>query len=418
MTGSSLPTRPLTRSELVAIDCLVAALLTAAYLTAALSSAWSPADAAHPAWLVSCVIVLFMGPPIAVRRLWPMPVFIVVMVASVLALALGVLREPFVAASLAGYTAAVAERRLSRRGWTILGCVSLILLFLSVSAGMARPWARPLGVILPGLALVGAAWTLGIAVRERREYATWLSEHRMAQAVSDERLRIAREVHDIVTHNLGVITVKAAVARHVAETQPGEALESLRMIEEVSRAALNDMRQVLHVLRAAPRDGGDDGSDDLPQELRPGADDLPQELLPGADDLQTLVQGAGAAGLDIEWEVTGTERLPAGAGLSTYRILQEALTNVIKHAGPTHCQLAVHCTDDEVVIDVRDDGEPDHRPINRVPTAAGGYGLVGMRERVAMYGGELVAGPRDGGGYHLRVRLPYRSVNRPAGRSS
>ncbi len=162
------------------------------------------------------------------------------------------MREPFVAAALAGYTAAVSGRRLSRRGWTILAGISSTLLFLSLLTGMVGPLAEPLGVLLPGLALVGALWTLGIAVRERRAYTQSRNDDRTARLVADERLRIAREVHDIVTHNLGVITVKAAVARHVADTDPDEALAALTLIEAVGRDALTDMRQVLQVLRSDP----------------------------------------------------------------------------------------------------------------------------------------------------------------------
>jgi signal transduction histidine kinase len=387
VTGPALPTRPLSRTELIAIDCLLAVLLAAGYLGVALPDAESPGRV----WAV-CVAVALMSLPIAVRRLWPIPVFVVVLAASVLALASGLLYEPFIAAALASYTAAVAERRLTRRGWTVLGCASVLLVLVSVSAGVVGSWARPLAVLLPGLALVAAMWTAGVAVRERRAYAARSNDERTARAVADERLRIAREVHDIVTHNLGIIAVKAAVARHVSGARPDEAQDALRVIEEISRAALTEMRQVLRVLRTAE----------------------PAELQPVGGDLHSLVERAEAAGLNVRYEATGADQLPEGAALSAYRILQEALTNVIKHAGPTRCQVTVRGTGDEVLIDVLDDGPlPGRQPV-RSGTDTGGQGLVGMRERVAMYGGELQAGPRTGGGFQVRARLPYRPVGSAA----
>jgi signal transduction histidine kinase len=387
VTGPALPTRPLSRTELIAIDCLLAVLLAAGYLSFALPDARSPGRV----W-ATCVAVALMSLPIAVRRFWPIPVFVIVLAASVLALAFGLLHEPFIAAALASYTAAVAERRLSRRGWTVLGCASVLLVLVSISTGAVGSWARPLAVLLPGLALVAAMWTTGVAVRDRRAYAARSNAERTARAVADERLRIAREVHDIVTHNLGIIAVKAAVARHVSGARPDEAQDALRVIEEISRAALTEMRQVLRVLRTAE----------------------PVELQPVGGDLHSLVERAEAAGLQVRYEATGADLLPEGAALTAYRILQEALTNVIKHAGPTRCQVTVRGNGDEVLIDVLDDGPlPGRQPV-RAGTDTGGQGLVGMRERVAMYGGELEAGPRTGGGFQVRARLPYRPVGSAA----
>lgn len=425
MSGSSLPIRSLSRSELLLIDSATAILLTAGYVTFARPAA----GGGDPSWLTAGTIILFMGPPVAVRRLWPMPVFVVVVVASLLSLSLGVLHEPFLAAALTAYTAAATgpgtlfgtdrdqgadlrwdparrepvrngAHRLRRRGWSILGGVSLILVFLSVSTGSARPSAAgPLSVLLPGLALVGAMWTAGVAVRERREYARRRIADRLSRAVVDERLRIAREVHDIVTHNLGVIAVKAAVARHVAKTHPGEALVSLETIEKVSRTALTDMRQVLHVLRAAP-EKDDDGA--------------APSVVPGIDDVRDLVERARAAGVEVRYEVTNVEQVPGGAALSVYRIVQEALTNVMKHAGPTRCRVAVRGAADAVVLEVQDDGPTTRRPAPHRSATTGGFGLRGIAERVTMHGGDWSAGPRECGGFEVRARLPYRAGD-PAG---
>ncbi|WP_326558603.1 sensor histidine kinase [Micromonospora sp. NBC_01796] len=457
MTASSLPTRPLRRRELIALDGLLALVLGLWYAFVPMTRAPSGSPVIGSTALTLCLVVLLMALPVAVRRLWPVPVFLVVAAASVLALASGVLYEPFLAAALTGYTAALAGRPLTRIRWRMLGVFTLVLLLLSVSAGPTPTGAEAFGVLLPGLALVGAAWTAGVAVRERRVYQARSNAEQTARAVADERLRIAREVHDIVTHNLGIITVRAAVARHVADTQPGAATDALELIERVGRSALTDMRQVLYVLRTDPADGTDPNGDALTHGAGPDGDALTHgadpdgsaptqgvdpsggdgrgavpadtgveaELAPTVGDLNLLVTRAAAAGLDLRADITGTDRLPEGTAVSAYRILQEALTNVIKHAGLTRCQVTVRCAEADVVIEVLDEGPEHRRGGGRTPVAGSGHGLLGMRERVAMHGGELTAGPRQQGGFHLRARLPYpmpdrlqRGDRRPAGTSS
>ncbi|RKR86705.1 signal transduction histidine kinase [Micromonospora pisi] len=402
MTGSSLPTRPLSRGELIAVDGLLALVLSLWYAFAPTTGGPSESRTG----LTLCLVVLLMALPVAVRRLWPVPVFLLVATASVLALAFEVLYEPFLAAALTGYTAALAGRPLRRIRWRMLAGVTVVLFLLTVSAGPTPAAAAAFGVLLPGLSLVGAAWTAGVAVRERRVYQARSSAEQTARAVTDERLRIAREVHDIVTHNLGIITVRAAVARHVAQTRPGAAADALDLIEKVGRSALTDMRQVLHVLRTDEADVAD-----------PNA--------PAVGDLNLLLSGAAEAGLDLRSDITGTDRLPEATAVSAYRILQEALTNVIRHAGLTRCQVTVRCADDEVTIEVLDDGPDERRAGGRTPVAGSGHGLLGMRERVAMHGGELTVGPREQGGFRLHVRLPYptpsdlrRGDRRPAGTPS
>ncbi|MEV4630507.1 histidine kinase [Micromonospora sp. NPDC049523] len=442
MTASSLPTRPLRRGELIALDALLALVLGLWYAFAPMTRAPSGSPVIGSTALTLCLVVLLMAVPVAVRRLWPVPVFLVVASASVLALASGVLYEPFLAAALTGYTAALAGRPLTRIRWRMLGVFTLVLLLLSVSAGPTPAGAEAIGVLLPGLALVGAAWTAGVAVRERRVYQARSNAEQTARAVADERLRIAREVHDIVTHNLGIITVRAAVARHVADTQPDAAADALELIERVGRSALTDMRQVLYVLRTDPADGADPngsapthGADPSGSAPAHGADpgggdgrgsdgrggvapdiEVEPELAPAVGDLNVLVARAAAAGLDVRSDITGTDRLAEGTAVSAYRILQEALTNVIKHAGLTRCQVTVRCDDAEVMIEVLDDGPDERRAGGRTPIAGSGHGLPGMRERVAMHGGELTAGPRQQGGFRVRARLPYPTPDRrPAG---
>ncbi|MFL5824993.1 MAG: sensor histidine kinase [Thermoleophilaceae bacterium] len=237
------------------------------------------------------------------------------------------------------------------------------------------------------------SWLVGAVVRGRRERASLqahasLVEREARLAVDEERSRIARELHDIVSHNLSVVVVQAAGARAQAAPDTGDA-STLEKIERSGREALVEMRRLLGVLR---RDG-----DDHESSLSPS---------PGVDQLPGLAQRLRGAGLDVtlELETDGSALSPA-VDLSAYRIVQEALTNTLKHAGPQAGVLVKVGHDaDAVTVEVLDDGA-GHQP--REPSAAdGGHGLIGMRERAALFGGEVHAGPRPGGGFTVRARLP------------
>jgi signal transduction histidine kinase len=210
-------------------------------------------------------------------------------------------------------------------------------------------------------------------------------EERARVAVADERARIARELHDVIAHSVSVMTVQAGAARLLLAGDPQRALEPLLAVEETGRQALAEMRRLLGVLR------DDAGEPTL----------VPQ---PGLDDLPMLAATVREAGLEVEMAVEGTQRpLPAGVELAAYRILQEALTNTLKHAGAARAQVTVRYAPESVLLEVRDDG--------RATTADGhGHGLLGMRERAALYGGELQAGPLPRGGFAVRARLPVESA--------
>ncbi|WP_327033012.1 sensor histidine kinase [Micromonospora ureilytica] len=375
--GARLPVRLLTHSELVAADIVVAGLLATVYLTAL------PRSSTLPDWLHG-VLVSLIALPVALRRVWPMPVFASVAFASIVSVSLGVLPDPLLAAALTAYTAAAIDGQRSRRSWLVIVSSSVVLTFLAVATGSPQPWPSRFGTLLPGLALVGASWAAGIAVAQRRAYAVWRAADRVERAVSDERLRIAREVHDIVTHNLGVIAVKAAVTRHLARDRPAETLASLAVIEQVSREALAEMRQALRLLRDS---------------------DEPRGPAPGLPDVPTLVHRAENTGLTVRSELPEQDDVPPGVSLTAYRIVQEALTNVIKHAGPTRCSLTVRSTGSELLVEVADDGPVGGRPIR--PSAAEGFGLAGMRERVEMHNGDMTAGPLAAGGFQVHVKIPY-----------
>ena len=239
------------------------------------------------------------------------------------------------------------------------------------------------------------AWIAGLAVRARVEqaevaesHATQAEQERDAAArvaVAEERARIARELHDIVAHAVSVMVLQVGAVRHQLPEAMAEDRNALKSVEQAGRGALAEMRRLLSVMR---RDG--DGLELAPQ--------------PGLDGLDSLVQEIGRAGLPVELHLDG-ERfpLPPGIDLSAYRIVQEGLTNALKHARANHAEVTVRYGPDEVEIEVHDDGT------GATPSDGYGHGLIGIRERVRLYGGEMTAGRTNGGGFTLSTRLPLTS---------
>jgi signal transduction histidine kinase len=204
------------------------------------------------------------------------------------------------------------------------------------------------------------------------------------EAVVEERARIARELHDAIAHNVSMMVVQAGAERRVLDGNAGTTREVLETIERIGRSALTEMRRLVGMLRS-------DAADSL----------APQ---PGLGDLPTLVGQVCEAGLPVELHVDGEPReLPVGIELSAYRIVQEALTNALKHAGESHAFVRVHYGADSLELEIVDDGGGAPAPLS-----SGGHGLIGMRERVALYGGRLDAGRRPSGGFAVRVLLPIR----------
>jgi signal transduction histidine kinase len=234
-------------------------------------------------------------------------------------------------------------------------------------------------------AIFGGTWLAGRAIRRRRgrERALILErEEKARRAVLEERTRIARELHDVVAHAISVIVVQARGARHALDSEPDDAREALDAIERTSTQALREMRRLLGMLR----------SDDEDVALAPQ---------PSLSELDTLVAHVRDAGLPVDVRVEGTPReLAPGVDLSAYRIVQEALTNALKHAGPARARVLVRYGDAALELEVADTGTGE---ANGDST---GHGLAGMRERVAVFGGELESGPRTEGGYAVRARLP------------
>jgi signal transduction histidine kinase len=262
-----------------------------------------------------------------------------------------------------------------------------------------------------------SSWVLGDNMRVRRAYvvavedrAAQLEREQDAQAqraVLEERSRIARELHDVVAHSMSVMVVQAGAARLTLDRDPDQAVEAIGQIESTGRSALNEMRRLVGVLRGG---GGPDGADDP-------ASRLPQ---PGIDQLAGLVQQCRDAGLEVSLQVYGRQRsLPSGIELVVYRIVQEALTNTMQHAGPARAEVALHFDEDAISLSVVDDGRGAAAngggPAGR--DGGPGHGLAGMRERVALYGGEVTAGPQLGGGFRVWVEIPLVETGTAAGRA-
>jgi signal transduction histidine kinase len=241
-----------------------------------------------------------------------------------------------------------------------------------------------------------AAWLTGFAVRHQAEQTQRLrdlaaqlkaeQDRRAEEAVRDERSRIARELHDVVAHHVSVMTVQAGAVRRLLTPEQEREREALVSVEETGRQALTEMRRLLGVLK-----------DEAEQE-RPA----PRAPQPGIATLDTLLGQVREAGLPVEMTLEGRPvELPPGVDLSAYRIVQEALTNALKYAGPARAWVVVRYRDDDVELEIANDGRTEAAQAD-----GGGHGLVGMRERVAVYGGELESGPRPGGGFAVRARLP------------
>jgi signal transduction histidine kinase len=246
------------------------------------------------------------------------------------------------------------------------------------------------GVALALLQLA-AFWLVGVLVRARRQAASLAAQSVAAQrqaeqAAAAERARIARELHDIIAHHLSVVVLHAAGARASGRADPA----TLEEIENSGRQALSETRRLFGVLREPGEETGR----------------APQ---PGIGELPVLAGRLRAAGLEISLCIDGDHAaLPPAVSVSAYRIVQEALTNVLKHAGPARAEVRVGCADSAVTIDVTDDGpgKPVPPAVKGAGQVGGGQGLVGMRERVAVFGGDLRAGPRPGGGFTVCARLP------------
>jgi signal transduction histidine kinase len=353
-----------------------------------------PTPATHLLALSSlaAVGVVLTTLPLAFRRSFPVSVFCVITVAA-LATSKHSTAVTVAALILAAFCAVV----YSANQWVALGCLLTGAIIVMVTYARASPQIP--AVLTPLLVLVPTV-SLGYLMRtwQRRagESATRLeraeAEHGAAtrRAIELERARIASELHDVVTHSVSVMVVQAGAARQVLTRSPADARDAMLAIEASGRNAMTELRHLLSLL--TPDRTGED-------ELRPQ---------PGLDDVPALVACVRAAGPAVELTVTGTAApLPPGLDLAAYRVVQEALTNVIKHAGGARTVVLISWSA-ELEIAVSDDGR--RVGYERAGSGGGsGRGLIGLRERAAIYGGSLDAGPRPGGGWRVRARFPLES---------
>jgi signal transduction histidine kinase len=386
--------RPMARVRALPLqvqDGAVALVLMVLSIASLLDS--NPNDLKTDFWAYA-IAVIGMG-ALTWRRTNPLGTLVVSAGAAVAMSSLGYGEAglPF-AAMIAFYSvAAHARRRIRLVAFLLLGVAFLILYFTN-----PRSDFHEADFLANGLAFA-LVWIIGESVRSRRERlanaierAERLERDRAEdarQAVSSERLRIAQELHDVVAHAMSVIAVQSGMGAHVIDTQPDEAKKALQAIETTSRSALDELRRMLGVLR----DEGDSGG-----ALAPA---------PRADEVHTLIDTVRAAGVPVElrWDgMTADVMPPDSVLLNRYRILQEALTNVLKHAGTASVVVTIVEHIGETTIEVVDNGRGLAVPA-KAPGSPPGHGLVGMRERVALFGGTLETGARVGGGFRVFARL-------------
>jgi signal transduction histidine kinase len=335
--------------------------------------------------------LLLAAGPVALYWRWRSPALVlaVVMATSVLYFALGYPYGPaWLALIVALWTAVTGGARRAAWATAFLGLAAYFTLAPVFDRG--APVASVPAVIahLGWLLVVLAVAEVALAARQRRQAAERTRAEEARRRAGEERMRIARELHDVLAHNISLINVQAGVALHLMDEQPGQSRSALVAIKQASNDALGELRSVLDVLRQG---------DEAP----------PRTPASGLAHLDRLVAGAEATGLEVRTRVEGTPRpLPAGTDLAAYRIIQESLTNVTRHAGPASATVLVRYGPGDLTVQVDDDGCGPAPPGNGGPVISTGNGIRGMRERVTALGGELTTGPRPGGGFRVQARLP------------
>jgi signal transduction histidine kinase len=377
-------------------DALFAALVTVIALGAhALIRDAGDVEISDPTWW-SPLLVLASTVPLAWRRRWPVAVLAAVSIPECVLQATEMIGAGFINVLIAAYSLGAYVK--GRRLW-VAGTISSACLIGFVAVGVAIDGVEVEALISTSVLYLGSI-ILGDNMRRRRERAEELVERAeraererellAAQQVRQERTRIAREMHDVVAHSLSVMIIQAGAARRQVRTNPDQATESLESIEATGREAMHEMRRILGVLR-------DDGSGRGEADGR-----APQPSLGSLDDLV-----AASPDLPVTIHTDGDlATLPAAVELSAYRIVQEALTNVRRHAGPVRrVDVRVERSEHGLVVEVDDDGRGAS-----VQACDPGFGLIGMRERVGVFGGRLDAGPRPGGGWRVRATFPAKEL--------
>jgi signal transduction histidine kinase len=389
----SRPT-PLARGRALVVDVLLALGIGLAQVLGMLlservgrSAGWRAPDALAYLLLVGGAAALLF------RRRWPLPVLAVALACG---LAYAARTYPEGPSQLAVFPAlwTVALTLPRRQAWlaaavTAVEAASVELFLYGDTMFDGEP-------LYAAITVLAAMWW-GEAVRARRAYVAELRdraeraersrEEEARRRVDEERLRIARELHDVVSHTIGVISVQAGVAAHLLHRRPDKAADSLAAIRQASDEALGELHTMLGVLRQGDGDGGR----------------APLAPAPGLAELDALVAQAAGAGIEVKVAVEGEpRRLPSAVDLACYRVVQESLTNVVRHAAASQAEITVTHLDDRVVVEVLDDGAA---PAGNGAVGSG-QGIPGMRERARALGGSLEAGPRPGGGFRVQASLP------------
>jgi signal transduction histidine kinase len=368
-------------------DSLLALVLTFISVFAVILGGNGPAGAVA---VLDVIIVPLTTLPIALRRYRPLEVLAVTVIAQTVLLVFSDRVQVPLGVIVALYTvASMCDRPFAARAGAWVA--------LPITVGVIVNTGGSFGPVIPKLALFAIAWVIGDNLRTRRAYLAELEaraarlererEEQAGRAVIEERTRIARELHDVIAHNVSVMVVQASAGEELFDTDPVGARESLAAVASIGRAALGELRRLLGVIRS-------DDDDDREPSFAPQ---------PDIDYLDELVRQVRDAGLAVELSVLGEPRgLPPAVGLCAYRIVQEALTNTLTHADASGAQVNVRYCADVLELHVLDDG----RGTSAANGETNGHGIIGMRERVALFGGELTAAPRPGGGFSVRAKLP------------
>jgi len=318
------------------------------------------------------------------RRRFPVPVYFFVLGTTMAYSVIGYADGPiFLSLLIAFFTAVITGHRLAAILGLTAGYFGFLWLPYLVGTGDAPSTAAIVALAAWLLVILSAAEFIRVRRERSLEAARILTEEARRRA-SEERLRIARELHDALGHLLSLINVQSGVALHVNEELPEQARSALDAIRQASKEALTELRSVLDILRE-------------------GDEQAPRSPTPTLARLDNLVTQAAAAGLTVRTETVGEVRpLPFGVDVAAFRIVQEALTNVTRHAGPATATVQIAYGDRDLIVQVDDDG----RGPAQQARSGSGKGILGMRERVAALSGELETGPRPGGGFRVRARLP------------
>ena len=367
-------------------------LALAVAVAAASVASGATSDEPERAFLIALAVAAALT--LCFRRLYPVTVLAITV--GTTAFFVWVYRGYWPYAALIAFYSLAAHS--ARRRAIVAGAAGLLALAVpivhSIHNWQPESWSK-LTLVAGRLAPLAAAWLLGAYLRTRHAYLRAVEDRAMQlereqqanarRAAAEEQARIAREVHDVVAHNLSVIIVQATAAEAVFASNPADARRAVRTIGSTARQALGELRHVLGVIRT-----GEERSPDFP----------PQPTLAR---LETLLEQVRTAGLAVELKIAGEPReLPPALEISAYRIVQEALTNTLRHANATHAIATLRFDSDAVDVEVVDDGTS-----SAAGDRTGGRGLIGMRERAAAVGGDIEAGPASAGGFRVAARLPF-----------